>query len=122
MPVLTCTDPEAVGRFLTDGLGFRLAGWRRDAEGAAAFGIVRLGAVTLALQRGEARAPAGWSAYVFVHDARDFAAFAAAQGVAIIRGPEDTRHACREVEVASPEGHVLVFAEDLAPGPEGPGL
>lgn len=123
MPVLACADPEAVGAFLADGLGFAAAGWWRDEAGQASFGIVSLGTVTLALQRdGEARPPAGWAAYVYVEDAREFAVLAAAAGVTVERGPEDTRYACREVEVRSPEGHLLCFAQDLAPGPQGPGL
>lgn len=122
LPVLTCTDPETTAEFLTQGLGFRLLGWRRDAEGRADLGFVRLGGVALAVRRGEPPPPDGLSAIVFVDDARDLAAFALGQGIALTRGPEDTPRGCREVEVIAPEGHVLLFAEDLAPGPEGPGF
>ena len=122
LPVLTCAEPETTAEFLAEGLGFRLLGWRHDAQGRAELGFLRLGGVALAVQRGEPPPPGGWSAIVFVDDARDFAAFALAQGVALTRGPEDTPRACREVEVTAPEGHVLLFAEDLSPGPEGPGF
>ena len=123
MPVLACAEPEATAEFLCAGLGFSLAGWWRDEAGAPSFGIVRLGDVTLALRReAEARPGAGWAAYVYVEDAADFATLAAANGVALRRGPEDTPYGSREVEVAGPEGHVLCFAQDLAPGPRGPGL
>jgi len=128
MPVLACAEPQAVAEFLTAGLGFTLAGWWRDADGAPTFGVARLGDATLALRRGEApsgepaEGPAAWSACIYVEDARDFATLAAANGVVLRRGPEDTPYACREVEVASPEGHVLCFVQDLDPGPRGPGL
>ncbi|MDF2233215.1 hypothetical protein P2H44_11695 [Albimonas sp. CAU 1670] len=128
MPVLACAEPQAVAEFLTAGLGFTLAGWWRDEAGAETFGVARLGDVTLGLRRGEAPVapagdgPAAWSACLYVEDARDFATLVAANGVAIRRGPEDTPYACREVEVATPEGHVLCFVQDLEPGPRGPGL
>lgn len=133
MPVLACADPQAVAGFLTAGLGFALAGWWRDEAGAPVFGVARLGDATLGLRRAgapgaasaegaAAEGPAAWSACIYVEDARDFAALAAANGVALRRGPEDTPYACREVEVATPEGHVLCFAQDLDPGPRGPGL
>ncbi|WP_339947141.1 VOC family protein [uncultured Albimonas sp.] len=130
MPVLACADPQAVAAFLTAGLGFTLAGWWRDEAGAPSFGVARLGDATLALRRAEgppaapngAEGPTAWAACIYVEDARDFATLAAANGVTIRRGPEDTPYACREVEVASPEGHVLCFAQDLDPGPRGPGL
>ncbi len=121
MPVLACAEPEAVGEFLVRGLGFRLAGWWRDEEGPS-FGIAALGDVTLGLSREAAAPPQGWSAYIYVSDARDFASVAAANGVELVRGPEDTRYASREVEVRTPEGHLLCFAQDLAPGDRGPGL
>ncbi|MEO0681302.1 MAG: VOC family protein [Pseudomonadota bacterium] len=123
MPVLTAQDPEALADFFSSALGFQIAGLRRDAAGAAVFGIVRWGAVTLALQKGDASPPQeGWSAYLYVSDARDFAMTAGAGGADLLRGPEDTFYACREVEIATPEGHRLVFAQDLDPAPEGPGL
>ncbi|MEM6438847.1 MAG: VOC family protein [Pseudomonadota bacterium] len=123
MPVLTTADPEALAAFFSDALGFHLAGLRRDETGAASFGIVFWGAVTVALQRGDAAPPTeGWSLYVYVSDLRDFAMAAGAGGAALLRGPEDTSYGCREVELATPEGHRLVFAQDLDPGPAGPGL
>jgi len=122
MPVLTAKDPEATAAFFSDALGFRLAGLRRDETGAATFGIVRWGAVTIALTRGDAPPPDGWSAYIYVSDVRDFAVAAGAGGAALRRGPEDVFYGCREMEIATPEGHVLVFAQDLDPTPEGPGL
>ena len=86
MPVLACAEPQAVAEFLTAGLGFTLAGWWRDADGAPTFGVARLGDATLALRRGEApsgepaEGPAAWSACIYVEDARDFATLAAAIG------------------------------------------
>lgn len=121
MPVLACADPEAVGEFLARGLGFRLAGWWRDETGPI-FGVAALGDVTLGLSRGRGGAPEGWAAYIYVSDVRDFASVAAANGVELVRGPEDTGYASREVEVRTPEGHLLCFAQDLAPGDRGPGL
>ncbi|MEM1315193.1 MAG: VOC family protein [Pseudomonadota bacterium] len=123
MPVLATADPDALAAFFSEALGFSIAGIRRDEAGGASFAIVAWGAVTVALQRDAASAPPeGWSAYFYISDAKDFAIAAAAGGATLIRGPEDTFYGCREVELKTPEGHVLVFAQDLDPGPEGPGL
>lgn len=121
MPVLTCADVRSVSEFFTGGLGFSLAGaW--EEKGETSFAIVVLDAVTVALQRGEARPQQGWSAYLYVSDVDTFAASIAGRGVNLARGPEDAFYGCREIEVETPEGHLLCLATDLQPSESGPGL
>lgn len=122
MPVLATADPDALAAFFSEALGFAVAGVWRDDDGAASLAIVGWGAITVALQRSAAPPAEGWSAYFYISDARDFAVAAAAGGATLVRGPEDTFYGCREVELKTPEGHVLVFAQDLDPAPAGPGL
>ncbi|GIX12290.1 MAG: hypothetical protein KatS3mg118_0249 [Paracoccaceae bacterium] len=122
MPCLPCTDPADTAARLGRLFGFTAAGFWRDANGAETFGILRLGAVTLALRRAASVSPQeGWAAYLFVDDAAALAELARAQG-GIVDGPEDRPWGCREVLWTDPDGNILCFAEDLRPGPDGPGL
>ena len=123
MPALAVGDVAAAAALLVEGLGFSAVGFWRDEDGAANFGVLRLGQATLALRREAGAAPMqGWAAYIWVEDIDALAAMALAQGVTLTAGPEDAPYAAREIEIALPEGQKLRFAQDLAPGPEGPGL
>lgn len=121
MPCLTVADPAAAAARLSRLFGFDIAGFWRDEAGAETFGIVRLGAVTLGLRRGIPAPAPGWSAYLYVDDAAGLAELARAQG-GVVEGPEDRPWGCREVLWTDPDGNALCFAEDLRPGPDGPGL
>lgn len=122
MPVIGVSDVAAAARTLARAAGFEPAGFWRDAEGRETFGILRLGRATLALRRGAPSVPpGGWAAYVWVDDVAAIADLARAAGLAVT-GPVEKPYACREVEVTDADGNLLCFAEDLRPGPEGPGL
>lgn len=122
MPVLAATDVGATARFFGRLAGFEPAGFWRDAEGRESFGILRLGTVTLGLRRvAERPAGGGWAAYVFLDEVAPLAELACALGIPA-EGPVERPYGCIEVEVADPDGNVICFAQDLRPGPEGPGL
>jgi predicted enzyme related to lactoylglutathione lyase len=122
MPCLAATDPAATAGRLERLFGFRTAGFWRDDQGVETFGILRLGLVTLALRRAATVTPQdGWAAYLHVDDATALAELARAQG-GVLDGPEDRPWGCREVLWTDPDGNVICFAEDLRPGPDGPGL
>lgn len=123
MPVLPCLDVEAMVAFYRDKLGFELANfWKADGE-LMAFAILSMGRITLALQHAPDFKPFnGWSAYLYVGDARALAKRAAHAGAEIRTEPHETFYGMIEFDVKDPEGHVLAFGQDLSPGPEGPGL
>ncbi|RMF39615.1 MAG: hypothetical protein D6754_05045 [Alphaproteobacteria bacterium] len=122
MPVLHVSDVEAGAAAFAQSFGFAPAGFWRDEDGTARFSILRLGDVTLALQRAETVTPAtGWAAYIYVDDVAALHELATAQG-APVTAPQDRFYGCREIEFTDPDGNVVCFAQDLDPGPEGPGL
>lgn len=124
MPVLHVDDVEASADWFEKALGFELAGVWRDEDAPPRFAIVRLDDITLGLSRsaGEAGRGEGWAAYLFLEDIDAFADEILGRGVAVERGPEDTFYHCRELEVVEPSGNRICFAQDLKPGPDGPGL
>lgn len=122
MPALSCTNVEASANDLIHGFGFEAAGFLRDDDGAANFAILRLDAITLALHRADAvHADRTWSAYLYVDDAEALAELADAQGMAV-EGPTEQPWRCLEVIFTDRDGNRVVFSQDLAPGPNGPGL
>lgn len=122
MPALYCSDVSASAATLCRCFGFEAAGVRRDEAGEAVFAILRLGQVTLALHRADAPAAQdAFSVYVFIDDAAAMAELARAQGAAL-EGPEDMPNGCREIRFRDADGALICFAEDLRPGPDGPGL
>ncbi|MEM8742850.1 MAG: VOC family protein [Pseudomonadota bacterium] len=122
MPALTCRDLRASAQALSRSFGFELAGFWADGDAPPHFAILRLGDVTLALhQSDEPAGSPGFAAYLYIDDAESLAELALAQG-ALIDGPLDQPWRCREVRYTDRDGNQIVFAQDLAPGPEGPGL
>ena len=122
MPVLQVADVGRSERFYCDKLGFVSHGsWGEGPE----FCIVQSGRVTLALDRardGSVPLNQYWAAYVYVEDADALCAEARAQGVAIVRGPEDAPYGLRDFDIRDPDGHIIAFGHDLSPGAAGPGL
>jgi hypothetical protein len=122
MPVIAVTDVAAAAKTYARAAGFEPAGFWRDGDGRETFAILRLGRITLALRRAEAVAPfPGWAAYLYVERVGEVADLARAAGLAV-EGPADRPWGCREVEITDRDGNCLCFAEDLRPGPDGPGL
>jgi len=63
-----------------------------------------------------------WAAYIYVDDIATLEAQFRGRGVEIVRGPETAPYGLKESDVRDPDGHIIGFAEDLKPGPDGPGL
>ena len=122
MPILPAADVAASAAFYMDKLGFTLAGsWQDDAGDS--FAIVQMGLVTLGLTRSDRSVPdSEWAAYVYVADINAFADHAMGKGAPVKRGPEISFYKCNELEVIDPAGNVICFAQDMAPGADGPGL
>jgi predicted enzyme related to lactoylglutathione lyase len=82
--------------------------------------------VTIALDRSrdDGRIPTNqyWAAYIYVEDADALCAQLRRNGVDIVRGPEDMPYGLRDFDIRDPEGHLLAFGHDLAPGKGEPGL
>lgn len=123
MPVLPCRDVEACAAFYVEKLGFTLLNfWKEDGE-AMAFAIVSLDTITMALQHAPDFKPfVGWSAYLYVNDVKGLAAIAGARGLDVQTAPHLTSYGTLEFDLKDPEGHVIAFGQDMAPGPNGPGL
>ena len=62
-----------------------------------------------------------WAVYIYVNDVDAVAQELRDRGLALVRGPVDAPHGCREVDVRDPDGHTICFGQDLGPGPDGPG-
>lgn len=123
MPVLACKDVEACADFFSDQLGFQLANFFKAEGEAMAFAIVSLGDITIALQHAPDFTPyVGWSAYLYIDDAKGMADALYDRGVTLQTEPHETFYGMIEFDLVDPEGHVLAFGQDLKPGPKGPGL
>ena len=124
VPMLMCADVQASIRFYTDILGFEVTG-RMDDVGATGFASLANGAARLMLASptyvAEAPKVDGMytqsNYYFYVEDAE------ALRGSVVDRGWRATPCVKRfygllEFEVVDPDGHVLLFGEDLEkPGP-----
>lgn len=122
MPVLCVADVIASEAFYVEKLGFVSSGTWGDPPG---FCIVRRGAVTIALDRMDARPmPTNqyWAAYVYVSDADALAVELRAKGLEIVRGPEDMPYGLRDFDIRDPDGHLLAFGHDIGDGGGAHGL
>ena len=123
MPVLQVADVKRSERFYCDTLGFSSHGTWGDGPD---FCIVQRGKVTIALDRTRETGPVPlnqyWAAYVYVEDADALCKEFKANGVDIARGLEDTFYGLRDFDVRDPDGHLIAFGHDLAPGETEPGL
>lgn len=123
MPILAVADVAAGAAWFRDQLGFAIAGAWTDDSGAATFAIVQMDAITLGLRQSNTTGTEdGWAAYLYLEDIDAYTDQVLGKGAKILRGPEDSFYGCREIEIADPSGNRLCFAQDLKPGPDGPGL
>lgn len=122
MPILQVGDVTATAEWFRDSLGFDIGGaWEND--GVATFSIVARDMITVGLQKSDTGGTGDdWAAYFYLEDIDAFCDQLLGLGVEVLRGPEDSFYGCREIEVADPSGNRLCFAQDLRPGPDGPGL
>lgn len=125
VPMLMCADVRASVRFYCDVLGFEVVD-RMDDVGATGFASLRNGAAQIMLAsptyipqapRVEGRHPQ--SAYYFYVEDVD----ALRQAVVDADWPAtecvDRFYGLREFEVVDPEGHVLLFGQNLGSGRKG---
>ncbi len=123
VPMLLCADVPASVRFYTDVLGFEIVD-RMDDVGSSGFATVRNGTATVMLTspsyiprapKVEGRYPQSMY-YFYVEDAD-----ALRRAVVDAGWPAtdcvDRFYGLREFEVVDPEGHVLLFGQDIGPAP-----
>lgn len=123
VPLLMCADVPASARFYADVLGFEIVN-RMDDVGTSGFATVRNGAATVMLASPSyiPRAPKVEGRYtqaVHYFYVEDVAALRRAVMDAGWPATEcvDRFYGLREFEVVDPEGHVLLFGQDLGPDP-----
>ena len=119
VPMLMCADVQASIRFYTDTLGFTVTG-RDDDVGASGFAALANGKARLMLASGtyvptaqkvDGQYPQS-NYYFYVEDAQ------ALRQAVVDRGWQATECVKRfygllEFEVVDPDGHILLFGEDL---------
>ena len=117
MPVLQVQDVTRSAAFYCDKLGFTSLGAWGDGPD---FCIIKRGDVTVALDRSQDDGPIPvnqyWAAYIYVEDADALCDEVRQNDVEIVRGPEDMFYGSRDFDVRDPDGHILAFGHDLAPG------
>ncbi|MGF1625537.1 MAG: VOC family protein [Alphaproteobacteria bacterium] len=112
--VLAVHDVASTAAWWIDRMGFDL--WA-EPEGWV---FVRRGGCAIMLgQCPEAIAPAAlgdhqYFAYVVVDDVDAYHAEVAARGVDVLAGPADTPWGMREMAVRTPDGHRVMFAEEMS--------
>lgn len=122
MPVLPSRDVDAAVNFWCDKLGFELIN-SHEHKGRTAFSIVRLGAITVALQRiDDFKASDGWSAYLYVSDAKMLAAKFKSKDVMLEHDVHDTFYGMKEFDLRTPDGHGIAFGQDIGATEKDPGL
>lgn len=125
VPMLMCADVQASVRFYRDVLGFKVVD-RMDDVGATGFASLRNGAaqIMLASPTYIPRAPGVEGRYTqaayyfYVEDAdalRESVIGAGWSATACV----DRFYGLREFEVVDPEGHVLLFGQDIGPARKG---
>ena len=124
VPMLMCADVQASIRFYTDVLGFAVTG-RGDDVGASGFASLANGRARLMLASGtyvpkaakvDGRYPQS-NYYFYIDDAEGL------RQAVLDRGWQATACVKRfygllEFEVVDPEGHVLLFGQDLLEAPD----
>ena len=119
VPLLICDDVPAAIRFYTEVLGFEVQG-RDDSIGGSGFATVRNGAACVMLAsptyvpkspKVDGRYPRS-NYYFYIDDADALRAAVVAAGWPATPCVERF-YGLREFEVVDPEGHVLLFGQDL---------
>ena len=125
VPMLLCADVPASARFYVDVLGFEVVD-RMDDVGATGFASLRNGKAMLMLasptyiprvSRVEGRYPQ--SMYYFYVEDVDALRRAVVEAGWPATECVDRFYGLREFEVVDPEGHVLLFGQDIAPVRQG---
>jgi catechol 2,3-dioxygenase-like lactoylglutathione lyase family enzyme len=113
--VLAVNDLTASKLFYIDKLGFSdnlsVDGWSFLSRGACK---LRLGHCPDAIPMSKNQ-DHSWFAYLHVHDASKLCAEFIGNGVEIWHRLEDKPWGMREFAIVTPDGHRIVFGEDLAP-------
>lgn len=121
VPMLICADVRASVRFYRDVLGFEVVD-RMDDVGATGFASLRNGPAQIMLAsptyiprapRVEGRYPQS-AYYFYVEDADALRAAVVGAGWPATQCV-DRFYGLREFEVVDPEGHVLLFGQDIGP-------
>lgn len=120
MTVLHTADHEASKAFYQS-VGFGILGEWGEPPMA---GIYQRGDVTVMLQKTDApsRAHDGWVAYLYTDDVDALHAEFVVACVQTEGAPQDTYYGCRDFMVIDPNGHRLVFGQDLNEQPYSNGL
>ena len=123
VPMLMCEDTQASIRFYTEVLGFKVED-RMDDVGSSGWAFLGRGRTRIMLAS-PTDIPAGVKVggrfpqslyYIYVSDAAALRASIVAKGVTASELTERF-YRMREFEIVDPEGHVLVFGEDIDPPP-----
>jgi len=123
MPILQSSDVDVSVEFYEQGLGFSCAGKWKDDDGETHFSIVRLGDITLGLQRSDAVSPSpAWAAYLYIEDIAAYRDQVQANGVSLNRDLEAKYYGCHDLDIRDPDDNILCFGQDMSPGDAGPGL
>ena len=112
--VLAAKDLEAMAAYCRDALGFTLGweemqGWRMLTRGAVRLMIGHCPGGLTAAETGDH----SWFGYLEVDDIDALHAELAGRGAIIPNPPSDRPHGMREMVVATPEGHRMMFAQVL---------
>lgn len=122
VPMLMCRDTQASVAFYTEVLGFEVRD-RMDDVGRSGWASLRRGGTTIMLAsptyipagvRVDGRFPQSLY-YIYVSDAAALRASIVAKGV-VASELTERFYGMKEFEIVDPEGHVLVFGEDMDEG------
>jgi len=123
MPILQSTEVDVSVEFYEQRLGFSCFGKWADDDGETHFSIVRLGDITVGLQRSNAVTPSpAWAAYLYVDDIAAYRDQIVANGASLNRDLEAKYYGCRDLDLCDPDGNTLCFGQDMSTGGNGPGL
>jgi catechol 2,3-dioxygenase-like lactoylglutathione lyase family enzyme len=121
-PLLVCTDVDRVLDFFVEVLGYREP---VRIGTPAVFAMAHRDEHDIMLRRARpavALVPnaehGAWDLHLRVEDLDAEITALAAAGVALHAGPRDTEYGMREIEILSPEGHLIALGQDHERRPE----
>jgi predicted enzyme related to lactoylglutathione lyase len=112
--VLAVHDIDLTARYFRDKLGFTLS-WPEAPD----WRLVQRDGVRIMLGKCPNEVPAtqlgshNWFAYLDAENVDDLHREFSASGAIVLRPPTDTSYGMREVTIATPDGHRVVFGQDL---------